>query len=60
MKFTLPSETYYSSQLTTRNIWKQSKNPEIHSLYEATASKNIEADILLHQDKPKNLTAMFV
>ena len=59
MKFTLPSDTYNSSQLTTRNILKQSKNPEINSLYEATASKIIEADILLHQDKPKNLT-MFV
>ena len=54
MKFTLPSDTYNSSQLTTRNILKQSKNPEIRDLYKATAPKNIEADTLLHQDKPKN------
>ena len=39
MKFTLPSDTYNLSQLTTRNILKQSKNPEIRDLYEATAPK---------------------
>ena len=54
MKFTLPSDTYNLSQLTTRNILKQSKNPEIRDLYKATAPKNIEADTLFHQDKPKN------
>ena len=54
MKFTLRSDTYNSSQLTTRNILKQSKNSEIRDLYKATAPKNIEADTLLHQDKPKN------
>ena len=40
MKFTLPSDTYNSSQLKTRNILKQSKTPEIRNLYEATAPKN--------------------
>ena len=54
MKFTLPSDAYNSSQLTTRNILKQSKNPEIRDLYKATAPKNVETDTLLHQDKPKN------
>ena len=54
MKFTLPSDTYNSSQLKTRNILKQSKTPEIRNLYEATAPKNIEADTLLYQGKPKN------
>ena len=54
MKFTLPSDPYTYSQLTTRSMLKQSKNPEIRILYEATAPKNIEADTLLHQDKPKN------
>ena len=52
MKFTLPSDTYSSSQLTTRNILKQSTNLEIRNLYEY---KNIEGGTLLHQDKPKNL-----
>ena len=54
MKFTLPSDTYNSSQLTTRNILKHSKNPEICDLYKATGPKNIEAYTLLHQDKPRN------
>ena len=54
MKFTLPSDTYNSSQLATRNILKQPKNPEILDLYKASASKNIEADTILHQDKQKN------
>ena len=49
MKFTLPSGTYNSSQLKTRNILKQSKNPEMGDLYKATAPKNIVADTLLHQ-----------
>ena len=40
MKFTLPSDTYNSSQLATRNILKQPKNPEILDLYKASASKN--------------------
>ena len=53
MKFTLPSNTYNSSQLTTRNILKESKNPKIRNLCEATAPKNIEADTLLHQGKLK-------
>ena len=53
IKFALPSETYNSSQLTTRNIIKQSKNPKISNSYEAAAPKNIEADIL-RQDKPEN------
>ena len=44
MKFTLPSDTYNFSQLTTRNILKHPKNPEIRDLQEATAPKNIEAD----------------
>ena len=54
MKFTLPSDSYNSSQLTTRNILKQSMNPEIRALYRTTASKNIEADTILHLEKPKN------
>ena len=56
MKFTLPSDTYNSSQpvITTRNILRLSKNPEIHNLYEDTVPKNIEANTLLHQDKPNN------
>ena len=54
MKFTLPSDTQNSSQLTTRNILKQSKNPEIRDLYKATVPKNIEANTLSHQNKPKN------
>ena len=54
MKFTLPSDTYNSSQLTTRNILTQSENLEIRDLYKATAPKNIETDALLYQDKPKN------
>ena len=54
MKFTLPFVAYNSSQLTTRNILKHSKNPEIRDLYKATAPKNIVPDTLLHQDKPKN------
>ena len=54
MKFILPSDTFNSSQLTTRNILKQSKNQEIRELYKATAPKNIEADTLFHQEKPKN------
>ena len=53
MKFTLPSDTYNSSQLTTRNMLKQSKNPEMRDLYKATVPKNIEADTLPHQNKPK-------
>ena len=52
MKFTLPSDTYSSSQLTIRNILKQSTNLEIRNLYEY---KNIEGGTLLLQDKPKNL-----
>ena len=55
MKFTLPSDTYNSSQLTTHNILKQSKNPEICDLYKATAPKYVEAYTLLHQDKPENV-----
>ena len=39
MKFTLPSDTYNSSQLTTRNILTQSENLEIRDLYKATAPK---------------------
>ena len=54
MKFTLPFVAYNSSQLTTRNILKHSKNPEMRDLYKATAPKNIVPDTLLHQDKPKN------
>ena len=48
MKFTLPSDTYNSSQLTTSNRLKQSKNPETSNLYKATATKNIKPDICLH------------
>ena len=40
MKFTLPSDTYNSSQLTTRNILTQSENLEIRDLYKATAPKH--------------------
>ena len=56
MKFTLPSDACSSSQpaITTRNILRLSKNPEIHNLYEDAAPKNIEANTLFHQDKPKN------
>ena len=54
MKLTLPSDTYNSCQLTSGNILKQSENPEIHSLYEATTPKNIETNNLLHPDKQKN------
>ena len=53
MRFTLSFDTYNSSQLTTRNILKQSKNPEIRDLYKATAPKNIVADTFLHQAKRK-------
>ena len=54
MKFTLPSDAYNSSQLTTRNISKQSKNPEIGDLCKAAAPKNIVADTLLHQANRKS------
>ena len=53
MKFNLPSDTYNSSQLRTRNILKQSKNPEIRNLHKATAPKDIVADTLLHQANRK-------
>ena len=39
MKFTIPSDTYNSNQLTACNILKQSKNPEIRDLYKATVPK---------------------
>ena len=54
MKFTLLSDAQSSTQLTTRNILKQSENPEIRDLYKVIAPTNIEADTLLHQHKPKN------
>ena len=54
MKFTLPSDTYNSSQLKTRNILKQSKTPEIRNLYKATAPKNIEADSSLSRQTEKS------
>ena len=53
MKFTLPSDAYNSSQLTTRNILKESKNSEIRDLYKVTTPKNIVADTLLHQANRK-------
>lgn len=50
----LPSDCYNSSQLTTRNILKESVNPEIRNLYRLTAEKYVEADTLLNLDQPKN------
>ena len=61
MKLTLPSDTYKSSQLITRNMLKQPKNPDMRDLYKATAPKNIKANnTLLHQGKPKNLKGKLV
>ena len=53
MKLTLPYDACNSGQPTTRNILKQSKNPEIRDLYKATAPKNIVAGTLLHQANRK-------
>lgn len=53
MKFTLPPDTFNSSQLTTRNISRQCIYPLICNLHIATAPKNIESDTLLHQEKQK-------
>ena len=39
MKLILPPDAYNSNKLTTRNILKQCKNPEILDLYKATAPK---------------------
>ena len=54
MKFTLSSDAYSSTQVITRNILKQSENPEIRDLYKGSSPTNIKADTLLHQHKPKN------
>ena len=60
-KLTLPSDTYKSSQLITRNMLKQPKNPDMRDLYKATAPKNIKANnTLLHQGKTKNLKGKLV
>lgn len=61
VKLTLPSDTYKSSQLITRNMLKQPKNPDMRDLYKATAPKNIKANnTLLHQGKTKNLKGKLV
>ena len=61
VKLTLPSDTYKSSQLITRNMLKQPKNPDMRDLYKATAPKNIKANnTLLHQGKMKNLKGKLV
>lgn len=39
MKFTLRSDAYNFSKLTTHKVLKQCKNPEIGDLYKATAPK---------------------
>ena len=52
LKFSLPSDIYKASQLTTRSILQKSNNNEIKELYHLTKSNFVSQDVLLHQEKP--------
>ena len=54
MKFSLPSDVFVASQLTTRNILSKSSNNEIRELYRLTKQKFIKHDAIIEQDNPKN------
>ena len=53
MKFTIPSDTYNSNQLTACNILIQSKNPEIRDLHKATVPKTSKVTLFFIKTNQK-------
>ena len=57
LKFSLPSDIFKNSQLTTRNILKNSKSKDIAEIHKSTQYKHIAEEFLLmkaHTKKPRD------
>ena len=54
MKFSLPSDVYLASQLTTQKILKASDSMEIEEFYNISQTKYINENVILQIETPKN------